>query len=593
VTSAVATDSYNLGLALQNQGKLDEAAAKYEHALSLQPDLAEAYVGLGTLRELQGDKDEALKLLIKAVLLKPDDAIARFYLANTLRNSGHIYEALEQYVRALNIDPSFWAAHVNIAAIYKKMAKYDAALMHYEYAWSLKPGDTTIAGDLVHAQQHMCAWRGLAAREASLLEMVRQQSGGISPFAVLNIPSTPADQLLAARTYSRDKEPDRSLLFRHQPRKRERIRIGYLSADFHEHATAFLMAELFERHDRQRFEITAYSYGQDDDSPMRRRLTKAFDHFIDLRRLTDYESARKIYDDGIDILIDLKGYTDEARTGIPAYRPAPLQVNYIGYPGTMGASFIDYIIADRFIIPEHLEKFYSEKVICLPDSYQPNDTAREIAEEIPTRAACGLPEQGFVFCSFNNNYKITPAIFDIWMRLLQSVPGSVLWLFEANDYVKENLRREAADRGISAERLVFAPRMPLPRHLARHCLADLFLDTLPINAHTTASDALWAGLPVLTCAGETFASRVAGSLLKAAGLSELITYTLEDYEALALRLARNPAQLAEIRQKLESTRVKTPLFDIERYTRNLEKSYQTMWETWQAGDDPGPFTVSV
>lgn len=582
---------YNLGKVLIQQNKLNEAAEQFEQAVALKPDYAEAYVDLGVIRKQQGQLDEALKLYIKAAVVKPDYAMARYNLANSLKEGGHEKEAIEQYEKAITLSPDFYNAYVNLAVIYKKQLKFGDAIALYERALKLKSGDAGVMADWINARQYICDWDGLAEREAALLEMVRRGDKDVPPFNLLSLPSTPDDQLQAARNC--DKKWNGAPLFQHKPRKAgERIRIGYLSADFHQHATAYLMAELFEKHDRVHFEITGYSYGRDDKSPMRGRLIKAFDHFVELQALSDQDAAQRIYDDGIDILVDLKGFTENGRIGIPARRPAPVQVNYIGYPGTMGSDFIDYIIADRFIIPEDAEKFYSEKVVCLPDSYQPNDTAREIAKDIPTRAECGLPEYGFVFCSFNNNYKITPAIFDIWMRLLQAVSGSVLWLLDGNAYVKDNLRREAVRRGVDADRLVFAPRMPLPKHLARHQLAGLFLDTLPVNAHTTTSDALWAGLPVLTCAGKTFASRVAGSLLKAAGLPELITYSLEDYETLALRLARNPLQLTEIRQKLESTRLQTPLFDIERFTRNIEKSYQTMWDAWQAGDSPKPFTVS-
>ena len=342
-----------------------------------------------------------------------------------------------------------------------------------------------------------------------------------------------------------------------------KLRIGYLSADFCRHATALLMAELFERHDKSSFEIFTYSHGHEDRSGLSMRLRDAFDEFIDLREMTDDEAAKRIKADRIDILVELKGYTKEARTGISARRPAPVQVSFIGFPGTMGASFIDY---------------------------QPNDTKRLISKT-PTRAECGLPEQGFVFCSFNNTYKITPEFFDIWMRLLTAVPGSVLWLLEANDLVKENLRTEAAKHGVEPGRLIFARRESSPEHLARHRLADLFLDTLPYNAHTTASDALWAGLPVLTCAGNTFAGRVAGSLLQAVGLPELITFSPAAYETLALRLAREPALLQGLWHKLLGNRLNAALFDIGRYTRHYEAALTQMWETWANGQEAMSFSV--
>jgi predicted O-linked N-acetylglucosamine transferase (SPINDLY family) len=373
--------------------------------------------------------------------------------------------------------------------------------------------------------------------------------------------------------------------------RRERVRLAYLSADFHDHATAYLVAELFERHDRARFEVTGFSYGPDDQSAMRARLKAGLDRFVDVRGRSDREVAELMRAEGIDIAVDLKGFTGNNRAGIFAWRGAPLQAAYLGFPATMGASFIDYIIADQVVIPPGLEGAYAEKVVRLPDSYQVNDRQRRIAERTPSRAAAGLPEQGFVFCSFNNNYKIRPATFDVWMRLLRQVEGSVLWLLQDNAAAVENLRRHAEARGVAADRLVFAPRLGLDAHLARHRLADLFLDTFPVNAHTTASDALWAGLPVLTCAGATYAGRVAGSLLHAVGLPELITHSLGDYEALALRLAREPALLASFRQRLVRDRQTCALFDTTRFTRHLEAAYTAMWERQQGGEPPESFAV--
>ena len=324
----------------------------------------------------------------------------------------------------------------------------------------------------------------------------------------------------------------------HASAPKPKTTIAYLSADFHEHATAWLIAELFEKHDHGRFAIYGYSYGPRDDSPLRRRLACALDRFVDVRDLSYAEAARRIAADEVDILVDLKGYTQDARSEIVAFRPAPLQVSYLGYPGTLGAEFMDYILVDDFVVPPEQQPFFTEKLVHLPGCYQVNDSRREIAPRTPSRAECGLPEEGLVFCCFNNSYKITPQVFGVWMELLQAVPGSVLWLLEGNRFMPANLRREAEGRGVAAERLVFAPRKPLPEHLARHRLAALFLDTFPVNAHTTASDALWAGCPVLTLAGETFVSRVAGSLVRSVGLPELITASLEDYRATALRLAR-------------------------------------------------------
>ena len=584
---------FDIGQILRKQGKIDEAVLAYQKAIALKPEYAEAYNAIGVIFEGRRKFAEAAEMYGQAISVKPDYAVARFNLGNSFKEQGKQDEAIAQYAEAIVLKPDFAAAHINLGNMLEKRGMLNEAVLLYEQALTLQPDDPKRLAELVHFIYHACAWDKIGGHEARLLGMVRQKREGISPFAILGMSSTAEDQLICARSFDGGKwQPQKSLFIHNSKKSGGRIKIGYLSSDLHNHATAHLMADLFERHDRSRFSITAYSYGPDDGSPVRKRLVKAFDSFIDLRDFSDGDAAQKIYDDGIDILIDLKGgYTTDARIGIPARRPAPLQVNYLGYPGTMGADFIDYIIADRFIIPEDQEKFYSEKVVCLPDCYQPNDTHRQIAETTPMREACGLPERGFVFCCFNANYKITPQIFDIWMRLLQEVPGSVLWLLEGNQSVKGNLKHEVERRGVDPSRIIYAPKVSPSAHLARHRLADLFLDTLPVNAHTTASDALWVGLPVLTCVGTTFAGRVAGSLLKAADLPELITYSLENYEALALQLAQNPARLPTIRQKLERTRLQVPLFDIEKFLKNIEKAYQTMWDIRQIGDSPKAFTV--
>jgi predicted O-linked N-acetylglucosamine transferase (SPINDLY family) len=370
-----------------------------------------------------------------------------------------------------------------------------------------------------------------------------------------------------------------------------RIRLAYLSADFRHHATAYLVAELFELHDRDRFEVIGISFGADDRSEVRARLVRAFDRFHDVSSTSDREVASLMQELEVDIAVDLKGHTEGARLPILAARPAPLQVSYLGYPSTMGADFIDYVVADQVVLPLDQQPFYPEKIVHLPECYQVNDSKRRIASRIPARRELGLPEDAFVFCCFNNNWKINAAMFDIWMRLLRAVDGSVLWLFRSNDLATANLRAEAKARGIDPARLVFAPFLDLPDHLARLKRADLFLDTLPCNAHTTASDSLWAGLPVLTCVGHTFAGRVAASLLNCVGLPELVTNDLDEYEALALRLARDPPLLQSIRRRLEQNRLSAPLFDTDRFRRHIEAAYTTMWEMHRRGESPRSFRV--
>jgi predicted O-linked N-acetylglucosamine transferase (SPINDLY family) len=368
------------------------------------------------------------------------------------------------------------------------------------------------------------------------------------------------------------------------------LRIGYLSADFHKHATAYLIAGLLESHDRQAFDIIGYSYGPEDRSSMRARLRSACTDFVGIGATSDAEAAARIHADGIDILVDLKGYTQHARPGILTYRAAPIQAQFVGYPGTMGTRLVDYLIADSFVIPETHFRYYDERIVHLPDCCQPNDPLRSMGA-VPARADAGLPETGFVFCSFNETYKITPAMFDVWMRLLRTVPGSVLWLLASNQWAPANLRREAQLRGVDPSRLIFAPRLSQPAHLGRLSLADLVLDTLPVNAHTTASDALWAGVPVLTCPGETFVSRVAGSLVRTNGLPELIAENLDEYELKARALAERPETLLDLKARVRGRRFTSPVFDARRFAKHLEAAYRAMWDRHTRREAPAPIVI--
>jgi predicted O-linked N-acetylglucosamine transferase (SPINDLY family) len=367
--------------------------------------------------------------------------------------------------------------------------------------------------------------------------------------------------------------------------------VAYLSGDFREHAVAYCIAELLELHDRSKFEIIGASLGVDDGGETRSRIARSFDRFLDVRDKGDFEAAKLMRDLEVDIVVDLMGYTRHSRPGILAHRPAPIQVGYLGYPGTLGADVNDYVLGDKFVLPQEHQAFYSEKIVHLPESYQANDSRRKVAERTPTRAEVGLPEKAFVFCCFNNSYKILPTMFDVWMRLLRDVPGSVLWILEDNALAGRNLRKEAQTRDVDPGRLVLAPRVGVAEYRARCRLADLFLDTLPYNGHGTTSDMLWAGLPVLTCAGSAFAGRVAGSLLHAAGLPELVTASLGEYQALALKLARGDRLLGELRTRLERNRASAPLFDTDRFRRHIESAFRTMWEIWQRGDKPRAFAV--
>jgi predicted O-linked N-acetylglucosamine transferase (SPINDLY family) len=432
----------------------------------------------------------------------------------------------------------------------------------------------------------ICDWRQLDADIAKITLALSQSAAAPNPFYIVTLLDSPASQRLAAGQWIRSEAPSESApAFAPRP-VRDKIHIGYFSADYHEHATSYLIAELFELHDRDRFRISAISFGPESHGPMRKRLQAACDEFIDVRDKSDAETVALCRAKHIDIAIDLKGFTQDNRLGIFSRRVAPLQVNYLGYPGTLAAPYIDYMIADRTLVPGQSQQHYSEKLIYLPHCYQANDTKRVVAEKSFTRAELGLPTDGFIFCCFNNSYKITPAIFHRWMRILARVENSVLWLLADNPAAVRNLRREAAARYVAPERLIFAERIDLPHHLARHRAADLFLDTLPCNAHTTASDALWAGVPVLTCAGESLAARVAASLLTAIGLPELIASTQDQYELMAVDLAHDREKLAALARKLAENKRDAPLFDTPRFTRDIEAGYEMIHARHRAGEAP-------
>lgn len=580
---------HRLGYCHLALGDFARAEALLRQEVAAHPDLVNAWNALGVALVNQANPAEALAAFQEAARLDPRSANAHNNIANVLGDLGRDAEALPHLQKAVELDPNLADAHYNLGVLLEGLKRHDEAIASLQQALRVAPGTPHALGHLVWNEMAACRWEALPAHTEALREQVRA-GGAVEPFVFLAVSHSAQEQRLCAERHTRDKLPAGAApLWRGERYAHQRIRLAYLSADFHEHATAQLAAGLFERHDRARFELIAISYGPDDGSAMRARLGRAFDRFIDVRGRRDEDAARELRALEVDIAVDLKGHTAGARPAILAHRPAPVQASYLGYPGTLGAPFIDYLIADRFVIPEDERRFYSEKVVYLPGSYQVNDAQRAIAAA-PGRAQCGLPAQAFVFCCFNNSYKILPPLFGAWMRLLRDVPGSVLWLLEDNAAARRNLQETARLRGIDPARLVFAPRVPPAEHLARHRAADLFLDTLPYNAHTTASDALWAGLPVLTCVGATFAGRVAGSLLQAVGLDELITANLQQYEALALALARDPGRLAGLRQALEQGRGRR-LFDTDRFRRGLEAAYLRMWQIAQAGSAPEAFAV--
>ena len=547
----------NRGVALWDLKRYGEAIADYDRALAVEPDHHEAHNNRGIALWSLKQYEQALAAFGAALAAKPDFAHALHNRGLTLAEVKRLEEALEAYEAAYQADPT------------------------HKYNFEAR----------AHAALHLCDWKRTAWSSERMQQEVMEKGTVVHPFILSGYSGDKQVLLRGAQNFIRDRmgflPPP---LWTGQRYGHGKIRVAYLSADYHKHATSYLVAGLMEQHDRSRFEITGVSWGVDDQSAMRARMVRSFDRFIDVRNVSDRDVARMLREMEVDIAVDLKGFTTDQRPEIFSHRPAPVAVNYLGYPGSMGADFMDYIIGDRIVTPFADAPFYSEKIVQLPDSYQVNDSRREIGPT-PSRAEAGLPQDAFVFCCLNDSYKITAPVYDIWMRLLREVPGSVLWLIQCNPGTMAKLKAEAVARGVAETRIIFAPRRELADHIARQSLADLFLDTLPYNAHTTTSDALWAGLPVITCKGDSFAGRVAASLLTAAGLPELITGSAEEYERLALKLARESQLLTGFRARLAANRDSCALFDTGRFTRNIEAAYTTMWTRAEAGLAPEAFAV--
>jgi len=575
----------NLANLLNDLQRWTQAAAAAERAFTLQPTLAGAANARGVALLGLGRAGEAEASFEAAIRQDPQYGDALVNLGNAVFASGRIPEALEIYVRATEAVPHLvaaWNGRGNALAAQQRWAEAGVA---YDRAVEIQPGYSGLLGQRLYARMKLCDWRGYAATRQAVLEGVRAGRLATTPFALLGISERAQDEKACAETYVRGFLGGSAPMPTPQPA--ERIRIGYFSADFHNHATAHLMAEVFELHDRSAFEVTAFSFGrQGADDEMRRRLVPAFERFFDVAGKDNQTVADLARGMGIDIAIDLKGFTQEARSGIFLRRAAPVQVNYLGYPGTMGAPFMDYLIADPVVIPPEARGAYAEKIAYLPHTYQPNDRRRELPLATTRRADHGLPDGAFVFGCFNNNYKITPDVFAVWMWILQQAHGAVLWLFHETPAAAENLRAAALSHGVDPGRLVFAEPAPKAAHLERLRHMDLFLDTAPYNAHTTASDALWMGTPMVTMLGDTFAGRVGASLLTAAGAPDLVTRSWDEYEALALALARDPDRLKALRQRLADDRLTKPLFDAPRFTRDLEAAYRAMHARRLAGLAP-------
>ncbi len=580
----------NRAYALAALGRRADAVAAFARAIALKPDYAEAFKGRGSALAEMRQYAAALADYDKVLTLQPAAEVWN-NRGVVLSELGRHSEALASYVQAAALKPDYAEAHYNQGLALNDLMRPGDAAACFARAAALQPDYPFLTGARLHTLMRLCDWRNHEADIAALKAGLERGARVSAPLAVIAALDSPALQRRVAEIWTEAVFPRNDALGPIAPRARGgKIRIGYFSTDFRLHPLALLTAGLFEAHDRAKFEVYAFSCGPDTGDAMRRRLDAAFDRFIDIRHMTDTEAAALARASNLDIAVDLAGHTIDARTGVFALRVAPVQVSYLGYPATMGADYIDYLLADGIVVPGALHQHYAEQVVTLPQ-FQANDHSRSIAARAFTRAECGLPEAGFVYCCFNNGFKITPDVFDSWMRILSAAPGSVLLLNAENTEASSNLRREAAARGIDPARLVFAPRLPVPEYLARFSVADLFLDTLPFNAGTTASDALWTGLPVLTRAGEAFAARMAASLLASLGLPELVTDTAAAYEALAIALARDPARLGDIRQRLALNRMSGPLFDIAAFARHLEGAYTIMVDLHRAGRPPEPIVV--
>lgn len=583
--------AFLLGVVDFSLGRLEESRRHFALAIALQPDLADA-IGNLALLERHARPGVAKTLIRRALRLQPD-ALLFTRLGTLLRDERRGGEALNAHKRALALQPASAEAWRETSHTMRAAKRPAQAVRGYDHAHRLAPERTESLCDRLFASLSICDWRTHDEACRQLLDVIDSGRGVVLPLLSLLIGTSPAQQDRAARQFHQafvgPVSPAPAV--RRAVPPGGRLNVAYLSADFQDHATAHLTAELFELHDRTRFAIHGYSYGEDDGSPMRRRLEAGFDRFRDLRHADPDTVAAMCAEDDIHILVDLKGYTQNARLTLLAQRLAPIQVAYLGYPGPMGADLLDYAIGDRIVTPPEHQPFYRERLVRMPDCYQVNDRRRPADAPTPTRAACGLPAEGVVFCAFHSAFKLTPAMFSLWMRILCRVPGSTLWLLEAGGDATANLRTEAARHGVEPARLVFAAPCPQAEHLPRYRLADLALDSFPYNGHTTTSDALWMGAPVLTLRGGTFASSVAASLLHAVGLPETVTHSVAEYEERAVRLAREPAMLTAYRHRLEGGRKSAPLFDSPRFTRHLERAYLTMWERHMAGLPPEAFTV--
>ena len=574
----------NIGVVFQKLRNFDQAILQYKKAISYKNLYLDAYINLANLFKETKQFEEAIKNYDLAINLNPKLAEVYNNKGNALKEIRKFEEAIKNYDLAINLNPNFAEAYFNTATALQDIKNFEKAVLYFEKALLLDKEIPFCKGYLLHAKMLCCNWNGLNELYKEIYNDVEKNRYSATPFGYQAICDDESNLQKCAQLYSSKRFPEiKNNLFSKKVSKNKKNKIGYLFGEFREQATSILMTEVWEKHNKEDFEIIAFDSGWDDKSVRRNRIINAFDKFIDISKVSDLDAAKIIYREQIDILINLNGFFGTGRPVVFSYRPAGIQINYLGFPGTIGSKYIDYILCDQTVVPLESKKFYNEKIIYLPDSYQANDTKRNISDKKFLRKELSLPNESFVFCCFNNNYKITPNMFDVWVRLLKKIDNSVLWLIEGNSEATENLKKEAKIRNIDASRLIFAKRMKLEDHLARHKNADLFLDTLPYNAHTTASDSLWAGLPVLTCLGKAFPGRVAASLLRSLDLPELITYSENEYIFKAEELALNPEKLTLIKNKLDANKFSQPLFNTELFCRNLESAFKIIFERYSLG----------
>jgi protein O-GlcNAc transferase len=577
---------YSLGVIAIRQGNAAEALHWAEIGIAASPGYAPLrFLAGSALRTAGADPDAILRRYDEAIELKPDYIEAIVNAGVVLRDMLRHKEALERFNQVLAIDPNYPTALANCAVLLTEFKQSEQAIAMFEHLMKVQPDYDYGPGLVLFERMHVCDWTGHDEKVREVLEGLRAGRRTSKSLAVMAISDLAGDHFQAARMFAEHLYPAApEPIWRGEVYRHDRIRLAYISPDLREHPVGHLMVGVIERHDKSRFETIAISLGVDDNSRIRARMLKAFDRFHDVKTAHPVQIARLMRELEVDIVVDLAGFTADSKPEVLAQRPAPVQVNFLGYAGSMGVDYIDYLIADRHVAPREHWPYYKEKIVYLPDAYMPTDSSIAIPDDAPGRAHYGLPADGVVFCAFSHDYKISPAVFGIWLRLLQRNPGSALWLMSRNEISQRNLQAAAVAQGVDPARIVFATRVPrVEDHLARYRLADIFLDTFPYNAHTTAADALMAGLPVVTCMGRGFHSRVAGSLVHASGLGELVTHSLQDYEALALALAAQPDRVARLKKRLADTRPTNPLFDTTRFCRNLESVYIAMWRKQQLG----------